>query len=60
MSEALASKTMTWESERGTEFLYNGIRLLSMLKEYTILRQEKEEERRGQRDQKEHFLECKR
>ncbi|KAH8500672.1 hypothetical protein H0E87_015775 [Populus deltoides] len=38
MPEALASKTMTWKSERGTEFLYDGIRLLSMLKEYTILR----------------------
>ncbi|KAF9668263.1 hypothetical protein SADUNF_Sadunf15G0110800 [Salix dunnii] len=52
MVEALASKTMAWESERGTEFLYDGIRLLSMLEEYTILRQEKEEERRRQRDQK--------
>jgi len=45
MVEALASKTMTWESERGTEFLYNGICLFSMLEEYTILCQEKEEER---------------
>jgi len=53
--EALASKTMTWESERGTEFLYDGIRLLSMLEEYTILCEEKEKERRRQRDQKEHF-----
>ncbi|EEF49147.1 65-kDa microtubule-associated protein 3 isoform X2 [Ricinus communis] len=50
--EALASKTMAWEKERGIEFLYDGIRLLSMLEEYTILRQEKEEERRRQRDQK--------
>uniref|UniRef100_B9PD05 Uncharacterized protein n=1 Tax=Populus trichocarpa TaxID=3694 RepID=B9PD05_POPTR len=55
MVEALASKTMTWENERDTEFLYDGIRLLSMLEEYTILRQEKQEERRSQRDQKEHF-----
>uniref|UniRef100_A0A6M2F212 65-kDa microtubule-associated protein 3-like n=1 Tax=Populus davidiana TaxID=266767 RepID=A0A6M2F212_9ROSI len=52
MVEALASKTMAWEKERGAEFLYDGIRLLSMLEEYTILRQEKEEERRRQRDQK--------
>ena len=43
MVEALASKTMTWVSERGIEFLYDGIRLLSMLEEYTILRHEKEE-----------------
>jgi protein regulator of cytokinesis 1 len=55
MVEALASKTMTWENERDIEFLYDGIRLLSMLEEYTILRQEKQEERRSQRDQKEHF-----
>ncbi|WCJ37642.1 65-kDa microtubule-associated protein 3 [Euphorbia peplus] len=52
MVEALASKTIAWEKERGTEFLYDGIRLLSMLEEYTILRQEKEEEKRRQRDQK--------
>ncbi|XP_037492238.1 65-kDa microtubule-associated protein 3 isoform X2 [Jatropha curcas] len=52
MVEALASKTMAWENERGIDFLYDGIGLLSMLEEYTILRQEKEEERRRQRDQK--------
>ncbi|KAG6755806.1 hypothetical protein POTOM_039211 [Populus tomentosa] len=48
MVGALASKTMTWESERGTEFLYDGIHLLCMLEEYTILRLENEEERRRQ------------
>ncbi|CAN0877897.1 65-kDa microtubule-associated protein 3 [Linum grandiflorum] len=52
MVEALASKTMAWEKERGIQFLYDGIRLLSMLEENTILRQEKEEEKRRQRDQK--------
>lgn len=52
MVEALASKATLWEKERGTEFTYDGIRLLSMLEEYTILRQEKEQERRRQRDQK--------
>ncbi|KAM7274086.1 hypothetical protein ACFE04_028750 [Oxalis oulophora] len=52
MVEALASKTLAWEKERGIEFLYDGIRLLSMLEEYNILRQEKEQERRRQRDQK--------
>ncbi|KAI7745388.1 hypothetical protein M8C21_011101, partial [Ambrosia artemisiifolia] len=50
--EALTVKTIAWENERGTEFTYDGIRLLSMLEEYKILRQEKEEERRRQRDQK--------
>ncbi|GMI75492.1 PLEIADE, MICROTUBULE-ASSOCIATED PROTEIN 65-3 [Hibiscus trionum] len=52
MVEALASKTMAWEKEREIGFLYDGIRLLSMLEEYTILRQEKEQERRRLRDQK--------
>lgn len=52
MVEALASKTTAWENERGIEFIYDGIRLLSMLEEYTILRQEKEQELKRQRDQK--------
>lgn len=52
MVEALASKVSAWENERGTEFTYDGIRLLHMLDEYNILRQEKEQERRRQRDQK--------
>ncbi|KAJ9553157.1 hypothetical protein OSB04_017202 [Centaurea solstitialis] len=41
MVEALAMKTIAWENERGTEFTYDGIRLLSMLDEYKILRHEK-------------------
>ncbi|KAI7751580.1 hypothetical protein M8C21_004146 [Ambrosia artemisiifolia] len=52
MVEALAVKTINWENERGIEFTYDGIRLLSMLEEYKILRQVKEEERKRQRDQK--------
>ncbi|KAL5570031.1 hypothetical protein UlMin_026606 [Ulmus minor] len=52
MVDALAAKTVIWEKEKGIEFTYDGIRLLSMLDEYTILRQEKEQERRRQRDQK--------
>uniref|UniRef100_A0A5B6ZTY3 65-kDa microtubule-associated protein 3-like n=1 Tax=Davidia involucrata TaxID=16924 RepID=A0A5B6ZTY3_DAVIN len=52
MVEALALKTTAWENERGIEFTYDGIRLLSMLQEYTILQQEKEQERKRQRDQK--------
>lgn len=50
--EALVVKTVAWENERGVEFTYDGVRLLSMLEEYKILRQEKEEERKRQRDQK--------
>ncbi|KAM7504663.1 hypothetical protein LguiB_003567 [Lonicera macranthoides] len=52
MVETLALKTKTWENERGIEFAYDGIRLLSMVEEYTLLRQEKEQERKRQRDQK--------
>ncbi|XP_010245134.1 PREDICTED: 65-kDa microtubule-associated protein 3-like isoform X2 [Nelumbo nucifera] len=52
MIDALGTKVRTWERERGIEFLYDGVRLLSMLEEYNILRQEKEQERKRQRDQK--------
>ncbi|KAI3783897.1 hypothetical protein L1987_42986 [Smallanthus sonchifolius] len=52
MVEALAVKTLAWENERGVEFSYDGIRLLSMLEDYKILRQQKEEERKRKRDQK--------
>ncbi|KAF5185808.1 65-kDa microtubule-associated-like protein [Thalictrum thalictroides] len=52
MVDALALRTRAWEKERGVEFTYDGVRLLSMLEEDSILRQEKEQERRRQRDQK--------
>ncbi|KAL2994494.1 hypothetical protein AAZX31_10G167900 [Glycine max] len=50
--DGLTSKTIAWEKEKGIEFTYDGIRLLSMLEEYNILRQGKEQERRRQRDLK--------
>ncbi|XP_027929558.1 65-kDa microtubule-associated protein 3-like isoform X2 [Vigna unguiculata] len=50
--EAIILKVKAWEKERGQEFLYDGSRLLSMLEDYSILRQEKENERQRQRDQK--------
>ncbi|KAK7268955.1 hypothetical protein RIF29_21666 [Crotalaria pallida] len=52
MVDGLTSKTLAWEKEKGIEFTYDGIRLLSMLEEYNILQQEKEQERRRQRDLK--------
>ncbi|CAL9100732.1 unnamed protein product, partial [Musa acuminata var. zebrina] len=52
MIETLAAKITQWEKERGVEFTYDGVRLLSMLEEYIIVRQEKEQERKRQRDQK--------
>ncbi|XP_014523225.1 65-kDa microtubule-associated protein 3 [Vigna radiata var. radiata] len=50
--EAIILKVKAWEKERGQEFLYDGNRLISMLEDYSILRQEKENERQRQRDQK--------
>ncbi|THU65721.1 hypothetical protein C4D60_Mb05t06620 [Musa balbisiana] len=58
LERTLAAKITQWEKERGAEFTYDGVsisshvRLLSMLEEYTIVRQEKEQERKRQRDQK--------
>ncbi|XP_020113313.1 65-kDa microtubule-associated protein 3-like isoform X1 [Ananas comosus] len=52
MVEALVAKTTAWEMERGTKFIYDGARLLTMLNEYTTLRQDKEQERKRQREQK--------
>lgn len=48
----LISKTFAWEDKRNIPFLYDGARLVSILKEYKLTRQEKEEERRRFRDQK--------
>ncbi|XP_047328879.1 65-kDa microtubule-associated protein 3-like [Impatiens glandulifera] len=52
MVETIALKARAWENERGMDFSYDGIRLISMLEEYTILREEKEQERKRQRDKK--------
>ncbi|XP_074274331.1 65-kDa microtubule-associated protein 3-like [Silene latifolia] len=52
MVEALAAKALSWENERGVVFMYDGIRLLSMLEEYMIVRQEREQEKKRQREQK--------
>ncbi|CAH8387749.1 unnamed protein product [Eruca vesicaria subsp. sativa] len=50
MVEALVSKITIWELEKEAEFLFDGNRLLSMLDEYTELKEEKEQERRRRRD----------
>ncbi|MCO5572011.1 hypothetical protein L7F22_025762 [Adiantum nelumboides] len=50
--EFLVSKTMTWEAERAKPFLYDGVRLLSTVDEYKIMRMEKEGEKRRHRDQR--------
>ncbi|KAG5008380.1 hypothetical protein JHK85_026922 [Glycine max] len=50
--ETIILKVKAWEKERGQEFMYDGSRLLSILEDYSTLRQEKENERQLQRDQK--------
>lgn len=50
--DALTNKITAWEKERGTEFIYDGVRLLSMVEEYMVVRDEKEQEKKRQRDQK--------
>ncbi|XP_021912027.1 65-kDa microtubule-associated protein 4 isoform X2 [Carica papaya] len=52
MVEALTSKVTAWEKEKGSQFLYDGVPLLSTLEAYSSLRQEKELERQRERDQK--------
>jgi len=59
MVEALASKTMTWESKRGTEFLYDGIHLLSMRTPYYARRKRKKDGGSGiRRNCRRDMLDC--
>ncbi|KAG6517001.1 hypothetical protein ZIOFF_020378 [Zingiber officinale] len=50
--DMLIAKTRAWEDDRGIPFIYDGISLLAMLDEYTVLRQERDVMKRRQRDQK--------
>ncbi|KAF0911579.1 hypothetical protein E2562_011202 [Oryza meyeriana var. granulata] len=52
MAEALITKIVAWEKERGVKFEYDGEGLLNMLEEYNNTRKEKEQERKRQRDQR--------
>ncbi|KAG0560898.1 hypothetical protein KC19_9G023200 [Ceratodon purpureus] len=52
MVESLTQRTKSWEDERGLPFMFDGVRLLSMLNEYKHLREEKEEEKKRLRDHK--------
>ncbi|VAH22394.1 unnamed protein product [Triticum turgidum subsp. durum] len=57
--DVLTNKVLAWEKERGTEFTYDGVcirnstsilvSLLSMLDDYRIVREEKEQEKKRQR-----------
>ncbi|XP_042408213.1 65-kDa microtubule-associated protein 6-like [Zingiber officinale] len=48
----LMNKVFAWEDERHTTFLYDGVRLVSILEEYKLKRQQKEEEKRRYREHK--------
>lgn len=52
MIDVLTTKVVAWEREKGKEFTYDGVRLLSMLEDYMTFRQEKELDKKRQRDQK--------
>ncbi|PON51216.1 Microtubule-associated protein, MAP65/Ase1/PRC [Parasponia andersonii] len=52
MVESLTAKVKAWELEKGVSFLYDKVSLLSSLEEYTVRRQEREEEKRKCREQK--------
>lgn len=52
MVDNLISKTLAWEDEKKTCFLYDGVRLVELLDDYKLTRQQREEEKRRQRDQK--------
>ncbi|EYU26921.1 hypothetical protein ABFS82_02G107900 [Erythranthe guttata] len=50
--ENLTAKVKAWELEKGMPFLYNKAPLLRTLEEFSISRQEKEEEKRRSREQR--------
>ncbi|KAL0302732.1 UNVERIFIED_CONTAM: microtubule-associated protein 6 [Sesamum angustifolium] len=52
MVDNLISKTLAWEDEKQKLFLYDGVRLISILEDYKRARQHKEEEKKRARDQK--------
>ncbi|GAB2271558.1 hypothetical protein Dimus_006391 [Dionaea muscipula] len=52
MVDGLTMKAMVWKEERGTDFFYDGVCLLSMLEQYNNLRQEKEQEYQRQREER--------
>ncbi|PIA63693.1 hypothetical protein AQUCO_00201206v1 [Aquilegia coerulea] len=52
MVDNLMSKARAWENERKMPFLYDEVRLVSLLEDYKITRQQKEEEKKRFRDQK--------
>ncbi|KAG6425609.1 hypothetical protein SASPL_116051 [Salvia splendens] len=52
MVDNLISKTLSWEEEKQKLFLYDGVRLVSILEDYKQARRLKEEEKKRARDHK--------
>ncbi|CAK7326864.1 unnamed protein product [Dovyalis caffra] len=52
MVDNLINKTLAWEDEKKMLFLYDGVRLVSILEDYKLTRQQREEEKKRYRDQK--------
>ncbi|XP_062193394.1 65-kDa microtubule-associated protein 6-like [Phragmites australis] len=52
MLDNLINRTFAWENARNKPFLYDGGRLISVLEEYRLSREQKAEEKRRYRDQK--------
>ncbi|XP_022776542.1 65-kDa microtubule-associated protein 6-like [Durio zibethinus] len=48
----LINRTLAWEEEKNMLFLYDGVRLVSILEDYKLTRKQKEEEKKRCRDQK--------
>lgn len=52
MVDNLIKRTLVWEEERQKSFLYDGVRLVSILEDYKLTRKQREEEKKRYRDQK--------
>ncbi|CAN8293466.1 unnamed protein product [Cochlearia groenlandica] len=52
MVDNLIKKTLLWEDETEKSFLYDGVRLVSILEDYKLTRKQQEEEKKRYRDQK--------
>ncbi|KAK9283163.1 hypothetical protein L1049_011395 [Liquidambar formosana] len=50
--ESLTAKVKAWEMEKGIPFLFDKVPLLHTLEEYTLQRQEREDEKRRSREQR--------
>jgi protein regulator of cytokinesis 1 len=48
----LIHKTLAWENEKNKMFLYDGVRLVAILEDYKVARQQKEEEKKRYKEQK--------